>query len=509
MKSIKSILLAVILFASTTACDKYLDINVDPNNPTVADLPLVLPSGQAAVSFVVGGQFNILGSILAQHWTISRGGNQYRAWDQFNITSGTFDAAGGQFVNLNSGALQDLQTVINVGTTQNEWRMVGIAKIMKAYTFHVLTDLYGDIPFSEALNADLTVTARYDKQEDVYKGLQTLLDEAKTDLAKKQGRFPGAADLVYKAGTDADMDKWTRLANTLKLKFYLRLSQVDPSGSKAGVQTLYTSANEFLRAGESFQFVNATATNTENPFWQANFRLPNNLTVSKTTGDLLTASKDPRLPVYALDADLRTPEIDYVFVPNGTLSTATPTLSSYPGKAFIGQRFTNGNINGTAGASGVSAADDNAAKARPTIFMSYEESLFIRAEVLARSWATSTDKPETLYANGITASMARYGVPLGTYLSDPAVDYAKQTNKIRAIVVQKYLALYGSNGMEAWNEYRRTGFPELPLPTTNVTGGKFMKRLPYVDSELQRNPSVQQTGIAPGDVTTPVWWDKD
>ncbi|RAJ92176.1 SusD-like starch-binding protein associating with outer membrane [Larkinella arboricola] len=508
---IKALLMSLLL-GLNTACDSdYLDINTDPNNPTVADVNLALPAGQAQVAFIVGGQLNILGGVLAQYWTIPKGGNQYRSWDQYNITSSTLDGQGGQFVGMYAGALQDFQYVINQGSQQNEWRMVGISKIMKAYGFGILTDLYGDIPFSEALNADLTITPRYDAQKDVYAGLQTLLDEAKADIAKKQGRFPGTADMLYQAANEAGMDRWVRLANTLKLKFYLRLSQVDPATARAGIQALYASSGTaFMQAGESLEFANGTVTNSENPFWQANFRLSNNLTASTTIGNLMAPNNDPRMPVYFLDADLRTPEIEYVFTPNGTTSTNTAQYTSYPGKYFIGQRFLNGTINGTSAGSGVTAADDNAAKARPVVLVAYEESLLLRAEAVARGWAgTTTDDPAKLYNEAITASMARFGVQAGDYLTKPGVDYARQTDKIRAIITQKYLALYGLNGVEAWSEQRRTGFPAPTIPVVNLTGNQFMKRLPYVDSELQRNPNITATGIAPGDVLTPVWWDAD
>ncbi|MFC5407742.1 SusD/RagB family nutrient-binding outer membrane lipoprotein [Larkinella bovis] len=509
-RNLLKVVLLTLFTGLTTACEKdYLDINTDPNNPAEADIVLSLPAGQAQVAFIVGGQLNILGGVLAQYWTIPKGGNQYRSWDQYNITSATLDGQGGQFATMYSGALEDLQYVINQGSQQNEWRMVGISKIMKAYAFQVLTDLYGDIPFSEALDADRTITPKYDPQKDIYAGLQTLLDEAKADIAKKQGRFPGTADMVYQAANEAGMDRWTRLANTLKLKLYLRLSQVDAATARAGIQALYAgSGTAFMRTGDSFQFANGTTTNSENPLWQANFRLSNNLTASTTIGNLMVPDNDPRLPVYFLDADLRTPEIEYVFTPNGTTSTNTALYTSYPGKYFIGQRFLNGTINGTSAASGVTAADDNAAKARPVVLLAYEESLLLRAEAVARGWAgTTTDDAAKLYDEAITASMARFGVPVGDYLTRPTVDYAKQTDKIKAIITQKYLALYGLNGVEAWSEQRRTGFPAPAIPVVNLTGNQFMKRLPYVDSELQRNPSIAATGIAPGDVLTPVWWD--
>ncbi|WP_210517134.1 SusD/RagB family nutrient-binding outer membrane lipoprotein [Hymenobacter terricola] len=515
------------LLLGAGACKKdFLDINKDPNNPTTADINLVLPSGQAHVSFIVGGQYNVVGEILAQHLGIAQGGNQYRAWDQFSIPTSTFDGrefSGG----LYAGALEDFQYVINSGTPANEWRMVGIAKILKAHTYQVITDLYGDVPFSEALQGSANLTPKYDKQQDIYAGLQALLDEAIGDINKQQGRFPGTADLNYRAASETDMAKWIRLANTLKLRLYLRLSEVDPTGARAGIQALYARNQaatdfNFMRNGDSYQFANGTATNTENPFYQTNFRLQNNLAVSSNVGDTLVRYQDPRLPVYALDADLTTTPVDFLFVrpgqnapyPNNfTTATGTPAVRlSYPGTFFIGQAFINVSKAGST-YPGI-AATDGPAKSRPTLLLTYEESQLLRAEAAARGWAPATENAQALYETGVRAALTRYGIATAdasTYLARPQVSWTAATTlaaRLRNIFVQKWISFFATNGAEAWTEARRSNQPRLQAPLTNLLGaGRFVRRLPYPDSELQRNPHVAETGLTPGDITTPVWWD--
>ncbi|GAB3838536.1 SusD/RagB family nutrient-binding outer membrane lipoprotein [Hymenobacter jeollabukensis] len=515
------------LLLSGTACEKdFLDINKDPNNPTTADINLVLPSGQATASFIIGGQYNVVGEILAQHLGIAQGGNQYRAWDQFSIPTSTFDGrefSGG----LYAGALEDFQYVINAGTPANEWRMVGIAKILKAHSYQVITDLYGDVPFSEALQGSANLTPKYDRQQDIYAGLQALLDEGIADIGKQQGRFPGTADMNYRAASEADMQKWVRLANTLKLRLYLRLTEVDAAGARAGIQALYarnagaTDFN-FMRTADSYQFNNGTATNSENPFYQTNFRLQNNLAVSSNIGDTLVRYQDPRLPVYALDADLTTTPQEFLFVrpgqnapyPNNfTTSSGAPAVRlSFPGTFFIGQAFTNVNRAGSS-FPGISATDAPA-KSRPTLLLTYEESQLLRAEAAVRGWAPAAENAQTLYETGVRAALTRYGISTAdatTYLARPQVSWAAAGTtalKLRNVAVQKWLSFFATNGAEAWTEVRRSNQPSLRAPLVNLLGGgRFVKRLPYPDSELQRNPRITETGLSPGDVTTPVWWD--
>lgn len=515
---------AVGLLLGNSACKKdFLDVNTDPNNPSHADISLVLPSGQGTVSFIVGGQYNILGEILAQH--LGAGGVQYRSYDQYNLNSSTLD---GQFQNLYAGALEDYEYVIQEGTKSGEWRMVGIAKILKAHTYQILTDLYGDLPFSQALQPTLTTAPAYDKQRDIYAGLHALLTEAVANIRQQQGRFPGAADLNYRANSDADMGKWVRLANTLQLKLYVRTSQVDEAGSQAGVRALFNSltAQDFLHPGEDFQFANGTAANSENPFYQANFRLPNNLAVSKTLTQFFFAPyNDPRYLAYFIDFDLANA------TPHGfTLAGKPPGAGdnfrwSYPGTYFIGQNF---NINGHMGSDFLGVSDTDApAKARPTLLLTYEESLFLRAEAAARSW--SPENATTLYNNAVAFAMSRYGVDAtrSTAFLNNSFNNLANTDpreKIARIARQKWLALYGTNGLEAWFEARRTAnytttsfigngatadLPGVPLvlPQVNAQGTRFARRLPYPDSELQRNPHVTDTRLTPGDVITPVWWD--
>lgn len=512
---------ALGLLLSSSGCEKdFLDINQDPNNPGTADISLVLPSGQGNVSFIVGGQYNVLGEILAQH--LGAGTQQFRNYDQYNINSGTLD--GREFQGLYAGALNDFEYVIREGTKQEEFRMVGIAKILKAHTYQVLTDLYGDLPFSQALQPELTTTPAYDRQSDIYAGLHTLLNEGIADIRKRRGRFPSTADMNYRASSEVDMEKWVRLANTLRLKLSIRASEVPSAASRDSVQKLYSQvgANGFMLAGEDFQFANNTAANTENPFYQINFRLPNSFAVSRTLGTFFFSPyADPRVGAYIVDYNLNDAPLTAFFKPPGSPDNFS---WSRPGTWFIGQNFSNGS-DGKPGRDfpGIPATD-NPAKARPTLLLTYEESLFLRAEAATRGW--TAEVAQTLYNNGVGFAMTRYNVPvanINNYLAYSVISFANAPTveaKIARIARQKWLALFGTNGLEAWAEARRTdgyttlnnvgvqqpGIP-LVLPQVNTLGNRFIKRLPYPDSELQRNPNVASTGLAPGDVTTPVWWD--
>jgi hypothetical protein len=129
-----------------------------------------------------------------------------------------------------------------------------------------------------------------------------------------------------------------------------------------------------------------------------------------------------------------------------------------------------------------------------------------------QGWATG-ENAQALYEAGVTASLTRYGVGASatTYLASAPVSYAAaatNADKLKLISTQKYISFFATNGAEAWTETRRTANPTLKSPLTNVLGANtFVRRLPYVDSELLRNPNVAATGITPGNLTTPVWWD--
>jgi hypothetical protein len=183
---------------------------------------------------------------------------------------------------------------------------------------------------------------------------------------------------------------------------------------------------------------------------------------------------------------------------------------SYPGTFFIGSAFSNAGALGSTYA-GITATNA-AAKARPTLLLTYEGSLFLRAEAAVQGWTTGEDA-KALYDAAVTASLTRYGVgaSAATYLASTGVNFsnaAPNADKLALIANQKYISFLATNGAEAWTENRRTDIPTIKSPLTNILGPNvFVKRLPYVDSEILRNPKVADTGITPGNLTTPVWWD--
>src|SRR5690606_9460306 len=152
MKYINKYLVACTMacMMGLTSCEKdFLDVNVNPNSPASSTEALTLPAGMGTTAFVMANQFQLLGNFWAQHWTQAGGAQQYRAIDQYQITSSDYDGrVWGEFY---AGALADFDYVANKANAEDNPNYAAIAEIMKAYVFQVLTDAYGDIPYTQAL----------------------------------------------------------------------------------------------------------------------------------------------------------------------------------------------------------------------------------------------------------------------------------------------------------------------------------------------------------------------
>jgi len=165
MKTLQTIKItaALTVMIAVSSCKKdFLDVNVDPNNPTKAAIELVLPTAQGYAAYNLGNPYQILGGYWAQYWTQGPTGSQYQAYDQYSINSGTFDA---RWINMYAGPLNDLKYIVDEGTKTGSVNYAAIGKIMQAYLFQVMTDLHGDIPFSDALKAgEGNIAPKYDSQ---------------------------------------------------------------------------------------------------------------------------------------------------------------------------------------------------------------------------------------------------------------------------------------------------------------------------------------------------------
>lgn len=455
------------------ACDDGLtDLNKNPNGPTAVPAEFVFPNGvTGSVGLLRGQYFDMtFTSLFAQHFAKI----QYTEEDRYEIRTESNEA---WWQSLYAGPLQDFRAAERDAEARKKPGLVAPVLVMRSWAFGAMTDVWGDIPYSEANKGDeegATVTPKYDSQKDVYNGILAELKRA-SDIAETGGSY-GSADPIY----NGDAGKWKRFANSLRLRYAMRLSKVDPSRAQSEIQAALA-AGVFTSNADNANLVWPGDKINDSPIFE-NSKSRDDHRVSKTIVDQLKAFNDPRLAVYANPAAATG---EYVGVQNGLTSPDAVSLGLTK-TSKIGTFF----------------AKANAASA----MMHYSEVLFIQAEAAARGWASGS--PAELYKQAITASMQVYGIPqaqIDAYLAQPSVEY----KGLESIALQKWIALYGQ-GIEAWSEYRRTGVPNLQ-PGPAAVLDMVPRRLPYPATEQSfNNANLQAAKSAQGGdlMTNRLWWDK-
>jgi hypothetical protein len=535
MKRIKLIIGAMALGGAlllSSGCRKYLDVNTNPNVAQDVPVELLLPSAQIYLGSAVGVDLEIYGSYWSQYWTQSPASSQYKEIDRYSPTSSDYDRS---WALIYSSALSDLHKMEKKAEAGNQLQYIGIAKILKAYAFQLATDGWGDVPFSEALRGlpeDGEITApHYDPQASIYDGIIALVREGRTAIETSEANgLELSGDLIY----GGDLHKWQQFANTLELRMFLRLSEKDPGKSQAGVTNIMATANAgagFIDESSEAQIDYSSTAGNQNPLYaeMVGLNRTQNIVGSATVIDSMNANNDFR--VFGFFNPINTGAFVGIAQGNFTIPSSTQVSTA------------NTKV-------GALASDDNSALA-PVKFISSYESYFLQAEAAARGWGAGNAK--ALFENGIAASFASYigdigdeglilvdtpdgigGVPLtepialdlnsalDVYMNgittDSGQDYpagywaqfptaGTVQQKVRHIITQKWFAMTGNQGFEAWNEWRRTGYPEFFTVSVESAIGKTKSILPrrffYPDVEIQRNLSF------PGQkaITDRVYWD--
>lgn len=468
-------------------CKKTLDINVSPNNPLIeTTTPEVLfPSAVASTTGRVGGDLTILGGIWAQYYTQANASNQYKTIDSYALTRNDFN---GSYNELFSGALADYQLAIKLAQAKSDWRYNLMATVMKAYTYQVLVDLYDKVPYTEALKGVENLQPKFDDGYTIYVGLLAEIDAA---LAKD---YTSIALSGEQKKTDflfgGDMSLWTKFANTLKLKMYLRMVNAKPAEAQAGITKLYTEGANFLTTSAGIATFDDTPDNS-NPFYEYNIRRLNtttNLRASKTFTSWLTTNGDPR--------------VNYYF---GTANPVPMNQGDYTATAVQQPTYASATVF-------VQTAKD------PVWFISAAESYFMQAEALERYYGGTG--AAAMYQNGVRAAFTQVGLAAGTIPSSYLL-YSTGTfeQKLEQIIVQKWASFAGSHSLEGFFEQERTGYPKTSAvystdgsyiagqwvySKNGVTAGLFPKRLVFPASARDRNNNTPPE--VP--ITTKVWWGK-
>lgn len=465
---------------TATGCKKFLDVNDNPNATTTATENLILPSTQAAIGMAVGNNLQVFGNIYAQFWTQSPSSSQYKTIEQYEPSPSSFDRVWGILYN---DALEDIR-LLEQSRNPN---YVAIALIEKAYAFQLLTDAFGDVPLKEALQGNAILSPHYDPQAEVYDSIFAWTKRG-IALAGTSTNYPTTDDLVFGGGANG-MARWKQFGNTFLLRAYLRLSEKNPAKAQAGIQELYASNPSFLATDARIAYQNVGG--NQNPLYAEGVGLgrTQNLVASSTAVNAFTANNDPRLKaLYTVNT-----AGNVVGIPQGSYGTQPTVNPTFPAP-ITGGRF--------ATATGATAAT------APVKLMSAAESYFLQAEAVARGWAPGN--VQTLFNAGIKASFDALGLTTAAYdaymASAPDAQLpADMAGRIRAIITQKYYAMAGFQGFEAWTEWRRIGYPNILVHSAASTLGStdLPARLLYPETEITRNQNFP--GVKP--ITERVWWD--
>ncbi len=502
-KTKQLLLMVIIAIAGLSGCKKFLDVNENPNNPDSAAPNLLLPASQAAIGQIVGNFFQIYGNIWAQYWTQNPTSSQYRSIDQYNPAATAFDRP---WLILYRNALINADLITKAEGSSLEYTK-GIAYLMKAYAFQVTTDAFGDVPINEALQPSVFPAPKYDAQAVVYDSIFHYIDQGMALISVPSSASPGAQDMVFQG----NMASWKAFANTLKLRAYLRLAYVDPAKAEAGVKALYATAVSpatsppFLTVDASIKYLSTGG--NENPLYNEMaspvLNKVQNLVASTTAVNHFddinnpVDNNDPRLAkfyeLFVTDANAKTERS----IVQGSYNSNTGKQVSPP-SPLVGAR-----------------ANNTASATAPVKLISAAESYFLQAEAVARGWTNGTGGVlATLYAQGIQASFTAVGAGDATAYIAAAPDGAaalvaaggNTEARVKAIITQKYYAMCGFQGFEAWTEWRRTGYPDFFVQSAaSIIGtGRMPLRMIYPSTEATSNknfPGLQT-------IYTPVWWDK-
>ena len=532
----KALLSLLIVVISVTGCSDFLDINTDPNNPLDSRLDQILPTAQTVIFEALGNGSGGMSDLTSQyvHHTTQRGTTNFYffAGNEFSIASA--------WPNLYAGALMDINVMIGKATERESWHYLGIAQTLKAYTYSVMVDMWGKAAYFEFGQGTTNPFAKFDDGQAVYPELFSLLDEAVVNLAKVSSETPGADDLVY----GGDTEKWIRLANSIKLKLYnnVRLTTLYDAaavddiinnddlleGLEDGFKLLYGSSNNPENRHPMFKqdYVDANA-NYIDPYFYLMMKGDPSLPVFNP---LLVGIEDPRVPYYFYNQlagdDAQNPTTTAKF--DDFLSIWFASFNIDPNEGFdqaqsqtvaglypCGGAFDDGS--GTT--AGVAAGQNpGLGGVSYTRLYPYLAHLYTRAELTLTKGAPGNDR--TLFEEAMRASfdevneLAATPVPgEDTYVDAILALYdaaTTQQGKLELILTEKWIASFGFS-IDAYTDYRRTGFPIMFDPNTDNNPFTILNRvypvsIPYFTDDLQINPNADPQRD-PG--TDKVFWDAD
>jgi hypothetical protein len=478
----KIVYITAFLF-SLTACKKNFElINSNPIAPGEVQPQLLLRQVIYEYGEEMSYEGYVAGNLLGQYFTQI----DFNLFDRHSLSEPQFGGNPWPVIYTN---LRDNEILLDLSRENSVYAVYeGPALILKAYLTAALTDIYGDVPYFEALQGlEGNTTPAYDAQSDIYLAENGILDNLRTGISLIEN-YTGTQVLQGDILFNGDLSLWIKMANSLRIKHLMRISAVE--SVSAELQSIYDSGI-YLQTSDpnaAFDFSDGPPNN----FRMATLREGdfNLFILSKTAQEILEDLTDPRLEIFY-----------------------RPIAADPSGNTF------NGLLNGPdASTSSISVADYSLTGrifreetgSLDANFITSWETGFLLTEAAERGLISAD--AEVLYNSAVEDAMDYWGADLpADYLSSGEAAYGfGGADKIEQIITQKWIANC-INGYEGWIEFRRTGFPRLKDVDASLNAGLFPVRMPYPADEAALNPEAYQNATAENgnSVNAPVWWDLD
>ncbi len=488
--------LAVVAGASLASCGDFGDINENPNKPTSAYTSYLFSSVARHTPYIWNDE----------GFTSSRTGTYYNPvyllYPQYiaerqSVQYGTMNLFTASTTNTYRYILKNLKDIIDMNTddaTKNEVSVssfgsnanqIGVSRTLMGYFYLHMTDIFGMIPYSEALQGEANLTPKLDTQEEIYKGVIADMKEAYSQM-DASGSLNATYDIIY----GGDIAKWKKLNATVRMLAAIKLSDIDPTNGKQWFVEAYNDG-AIEDNDDNFVYYYYANTDNENPLYSNVYTSGRaDYAPNKAFVDTLNVVNDPRRAVYFS----KNQNGEYKGIPLGIKSA---DVSNY-------------NADNSDFAPAMLAQD------APLTMYSAARVLLVEAEAAVRGWINADAK--SLYEKAIAASFTAKGL---TYTDDVLQNYLGQAgvkfqgtddNKIMLIAKQRWINGYFEDGVEAWSDWRRLDYPVIVTGpyAKELSINHVPYRIPYGSSDRSATPAQYEAADKAQGADSPdtrVWWD--
>jgi hypothetical protein len=503
------------------SCKKDItDLNINKNAATEMDMAYLVSNGTLRIA----GEYEntranmLYSATMIQHTASTAGyfsGDRYLYNAQY---SGAYMER--HFTDVIRNFSQAIEKTKGVADLVN---INSTAVILRAFDLHRMTDLYGDIPYTQAgyglVDGDKNWFPKYESQKDVYAALVKDIKAAR-DKMSASAKSMGTQDFIY----GGDIAKWKKFANSLLMRIAMRMSNVDATGAAAVYKEAQASGaftsnadNAHIKFATGPQGINRNGLN--DGYWNT-YKYSRDCKISKTFIDWMKANNDPRLMIVSggigspdVASEWKTGVADQEGMPNGyTAANIAGALSTEKAAAYKALTSQANRVFSMLNLKYLDWED-------PYLLITYGEVELMNAEAALKGWLTTS--AETHFNNGVKAaiqnwtnfdaSFSKTTSEIDTYIAGRGFAAASSTNKLKLIGEEYWAATY-LNDIESWSNWRRTGYPVL-VPTNDPNrfeANEIPRRLIYWENEISSNPANYKIAVdrMGGDkFMTKTWWD--